>query len=87
MRTALVERAREGDEDAFTQLVDINGDRCFAIAFRILRDHERAKDAVQQAFLQSWRELPRLRDLKRASSRFLILGCAKAGRASAPLAN
>ena len=61
MRTALVERARDGDEDAFTQLVDLDGNRCFAIAYRILRDVERAKDAVQQASLLAWRELPRLR--------------------------
>jgi RNA polymerase sigma-70 factor (ECF subfamily) len=65
MRTALVERAREGDEDAFTQLVDLHGDRCFAIAYRILRDVERSKDAVQQALLLAWRELPRLRDAER----------------------
>jgi len=62
MRTALVERARDGDEDAFTELVYMDGDRCFGIAFRILRDVERAKDAVQQAFLLAWRELPRLRE-------------------------
>ena len=65
MRTTLVERARDGDEDAFTQLVDMDGDRCYAIAYRILRDIDRAKDAVQQAFLRCWRELPRLRDPER----------------------
>src|SRR3989304_3512140 len=65
MLTALVERARNGDEDAFTQLVDLDGDRCYAIAYRILRDVERAKDAVQQAFLLAWRELPRLREPER----------------------
>ena len=54
MRTRLVERAREGDDAAFTELVDLDGDRCYAIAFRILRDAERAQDAVQQAFLQAW---------------------------------
>lgn len=63
--TALVERARDGDEDAFTDLVDLDGDRCYAIAYRILRDTERAKDAVQQAFLLAWRELPRLREAER----------------------
>ena len=61
MRTNLVDRARQGDEDAFTQLVDLNGDRCYAIAYRILRDIDRAKDAVQQAFLLAWRELRRWR--------------------------
>src|SRR5256885_2102799 len=65
MRTRLVERARDGDEVAFTELVDLDGDRCYAIAYRILRDVERAQDAVQQAFLLAWRELPRLRDPER----------------------
>jgi RNA polymerase sigma-70 factor (ECF subfamily) len=67
MRTRLVERARDGDNDAFSQLVDLDGDLSFAIAYRILRDVERAQDAVQQAFLHAWRELPRLRDPDRFS--------------------
>jgi RNA polymerase sigma-70 factor (ECF subfamily) len=62
LRTRLVERARAGDDVAFSELVDLDGDRCYAIAYRILRDGERAQDAVQQAFLLAWRELPRLRD-------------------------
>lgn len=78
MRTRLVEQAREGDEIAFTQLVDLDGDRCYAIAYRILRDVERAQDAVQQAFLLAWRELPRLRDPERFSpwlQRLLVNAC------------
>lgn len=62
MRTRLVERAKEGDDVAFSELVDLDGDLCYAIAYRILRDAERAQDTVQQAFLIAWRELPRLRD-------------------------
>jgi RNA polymerase sigma-70 factor, ECF subfamily len=65
VRTRLVERAGEGDENAFAELLDLDGDRCYAIAWRILRDTERAQDAVQQAFLLAWRELPRLRDPER----------------------
>ena len=65
MRTRLVEQARDGDELAFSTLVDLDGDKCYAIAYRILRDVERAQDAVQQAFLLAWRELPRLRDPER----------------------
>src|SRR4029077_14663219 len=65
MRDRLVERARDGDESAFANLVDLDGDRCYAIAFRILRDVERAQDAVQQTFLLAWRELPRLREPER----------------------
>ena len=65
MRRGLVERARDGDDVAFAEIVDLDGDRCYAIAYRILRDVERAQDAVQQAFLLAWRELPRLRDPER----------------------
>ena len=62
MRAGLVERAQDGDHVAFTELVAVDGDRCYAIAYRILRDVERAQDAVQQAFMLAWRELPRRHD-------------------------
>ena len=78
MRTRLVERARDGDDVAFSELVDLDGDRCYAIAYRILRDAERAQDAVQQAFLLAWRELPRLRDPERFGPwlhRLLVNAC------------
>ena len=78
MRVRLVERAREGDDVAFTELVDLDGDRCYAIAYRILRDVEQAQDAVQQAFLLAWRELPRLRDAERFEvwlHRLLVNAC------------
>jgi RNA polymerase sigma-70 factor (ECF subfamily) len=74
----LVELARAGDEVAFSELVDLDGDRCYAIAYRILRDTERAQDAVQQAFLLAWRELPRLRDPERFEvwlHRLLVNAC------------
>lgn len=83
MRAGLVERARDGDEDAFTQLVDLDGDRCYAIAYRILRDVDRAKDAVQQAYLLAWRELPRLRDVERFQVwlyRLLVNACYEEAR-------
>lgn len=78
MRVRLVERAREGDESAFSELVDLDGDRCYAVAYRTLRDVERAQDAVQQAFLLAWRELPRLRDPERFEvwlHRLLVNAC------------
>jgi len=78
MRTRLVERARNGDDVAFSELVDLDGDLCYGIAYRILRDAERAQDAVQQAFLLAWRELPRLRDPERFSPwlyRLLVNAC------------
>ena len=78
MRTRLVEQARELDDVAFTELVDLDGDLCYAIAYRILRDAERAQDAVQQAFLLAWRDLPGLRDPERFGPwlhRLLVNAC------------
>lgn len=78
MRTRLVEQARDGDDVAFTQLVDLDGDLCYGVAYRILRNVERAQDAVQQAYLLAWRELPRLRDAERFSPwlyRLLVNAC------------
>ena len=83
MRTGLVERARDGDHVAFTELVAVDGDRCYAIAYRILRDVERAQDAVQQAFMLAWRELPRLRDPERFDvwlHRLLVNACYEESR-------
>jgi len=61
----LVEQARRGDREAFDSLARLTGDRCMAIAFRILRDFDLADDAVQSALLTAWRELRSLRDPER----------------------
>ena len=58
----LVERAGRGDHDAFAVLVDASITRLEAAARLILRDPELARDAVQEAYIRAWRELPRLRD-------------------------
>lgn len=59
--------AQHGDREAFAILVEAFGDRLHAVSQGILRDASRAEDASQQALLQIWRDLPRLRD----PSRFL----------------
>ena len=58
----LVEAAQRGDQSAFVDLVRLHGDRLFAIAQRILRDVDRAEDALQDALVIAWRDLPSLRD-------------------------
>ena len=59
---ALVERARGGDHDAFAVLVRASVARLDAAARLILRDRELASDAVQEALIRAWRNLPGLRD-------------------------
>ena len=58
----LVEAAQRGDQAAFVDLVRSRGDRLFAIAYRILRDVDRAEDALQDALVIAWRDLRDLRD-------------------------
>ena len=62
MERRLVERAMRGDEEAFDLLVGRIGDSLHSVARRILRDASLAQDATQQALMDAWRNLPRLRD-------------------------
>lgn len=61
----LVDRAGRGDHDAFARLVDASIARLEAVARLILRDPELARDAVQDAYIRAWRDLPGLRDPER----------------------
>jgi RNA polymerase sigma-70 factor (ECF subfamily) len=65
MRQDLIERAKRGDRDAFGQLAAGEVDRMHAIARLVLRDSDLAKDAVQEALVRCWRQLPKLRDVER----------------------
>jgi len=78
MDRTLVERAIQGDEDAYAGLMAIAGDRLLAIAYRILRDLHHAEDAVQVALVNAWRDLPTLRDTDRFEAwltRLLVNDC------------
>lgn len=65
MQVELVERARRGDHDAFAALAGATIGRLDGAARLILRDPEQAKDAVQEALVRAWRDLPTLRDPER----------------------
>ncbi|HSG86038.1 MAG TPA: sigma-70 family RNA polymerase sigma factor [Candidatus Limnocylindrales bacterium] len=62
MDRALVERARDGDHDAFESLAAASSGRLYAVASLILRDQDRAKDAVQEALIAAWRGIRALRE-------------------------
>jgi len=79
----LVEAAQRGDHDAFEALAIGAADRLFVIARLILRDAHLAEDAVQEALVHAWRDLPRLRDPERFDAwlrRLLVNACADQGR-------
>lgn len=54
----LIERARDGDRQAFRTLVERHQRRAFAIALALVRDEQDAREVVQEAFLRVHRGLP-----------------------------
>ena len=74
----LIDRARAGDREAFAAIARAESDRLFGLAQRILRDADRAEDALQQTLVTAWCELPRLRDPDRFDAwlqRILVHSC------------
>jgi RNA polymerase sigma-70 factor (ECF subfamily) len=50
----LIERARNGDREAFDLLVDLYKERAFSVAFGFTGNTEDAKDALQEAFVKAY---------------------------------
>jgi RNA polymerase sigma-70 factor, ECF subfamily len=83
MRRDLVEAARRGDHEAFEVLATSAGDRLYAVARLILRSADLAEDAVQEALVRAWQQLPSLRDPDRFDAwlhRLVVNACADQGR-------
>jgi RNA polymerase sigma-70 factor (ECF subfamily) len=87
----LVEAAQRGDREAYADLLRVRADRLFAVAQRILRDVDRTEDALQDALVIAWRDLPGLRDPDRFDAwlyRLVVRSCvAEAVRARRHVAN
>jgi RNA polymerase sigma-70 factor (ECF subfamily) len=56
---ALLADLRAGKEEAFARLLREHGGRMLAVARRLVRDEEDARDAVQEAFVSAFRSLER----------------------------
>lgn len=83
MRRDLVEAARSGDHEAFEVLATAAADRLYAVARLVLRDTTLAEDAVQEALVRAWQQLPSLRDPDRFDAwlyRLVMNACADQGR-------
>jgi len=83
MQQGLVERAQAGDHDAFSVLVRASYPRLYGIANLILRDQDRAQDAVQETMVLAWRHIRALRDADAWDAwlyRLTVRACYKAAR-------
>ncbi len=66
----LVERARDGDRHAFDRLVAARLPQTYRLAKAITGHPGDAEDVTQEAFLQAWRNLPKLRAADRFDAWF-----------------
>jgi RNA polymerase sigma-70 factor (ECF subfamily) len=55
----LVARVRDGDRNAFRELVDRYSRSVFRLAYRMIGTEHDAEDVVQETFLRAYRQLPR----------------------------
>jgi RNA polymerase sigma-70 factor (ECF subfamily) len=78
MQQDLVIRAREGDADAFATLAEGAFGRLYRTAWLILRSHDSAADAVQEALTSAWVHIRAVRDPDRFDAwlqRLLVNAC------------
>src|ERR671914_1464692 len=59
--TTVLDRARAGDQEAFTALIRHYDPGLRRLAYRLLGDRERMDDALQEAYVKAFRALPRFR--------------------------
>ena len=74
----LVVRVQRGDQRAFEVLATADHPRRYRVAYGVLGDHALAQDVTQQALLDIWRKIRRLRDPAKYegwSYRLLVRAC------------
>jgi len=57
----LIRRSREGDLEAFGELIDEYGKQLYSISFQILGNHADAEDMMQEAFLKAYKNLKKFK--------------------------
>ncbi len=53
----LIEKARDGDDDAFRGLYEQTSGRVYALCLRMMKDETRARDMTQDTYVRAWQSL------------------------------
>lgn len=70
---ALVERLRDGDEEALRELFQRYSGMLLGLAQRILGNSAEAEEVLQEVFLQIWRQAPRYDPTRAALSTWVVM--------------
>ncbi len=62
---SLADRARNGDLDAFEELMHARIDAIYRLSYAIVGDEADARDSTQETFIAAWRRIRSLRDAHR----------------------
>jgi len=68
VESELVRRAKKGDRNAFSKLVELYQDRVYTLAWKTTGDQEIAQDVAQDSFVRAWRALPGFKGKSKFSS-------------------
>jgi RNA polymerase sigma-70 factor (ECF subfamily) len=79
----LIRRARDGDEDAFAELVAMHADRVYGALRRFGLDSSEADEVTQEVFVRAWRGLPRFEGRSKFSTWLYRIAFNEAQRALA----
>ena len=81
---SLVLKARAGDRNAFSLLINSWNKRIYNYALRYLSDHDEASEVAQQVFIKAWKNISRLKNEEQFRSWLYVIAgntCRDAGRA------
>ena len=62
---SLIQRAKKGDHEAFSSLVNEHQRYVYNLALRVLKDENEALDLAQETFIRAWTALPNFREQAR----------------------
>jgi RNA polymerase sigma-70 factor (ECF subfamily) len=80
LEQVLWQRGLAGDSEAFAAIFDLYRDRVFRHAYRMLRDHADAEDAVAVSFLELWRRRSQVRLIDGSVLPWLLVTATNASR-------
>lgn len=69
----LLRQIAAGNESAFRKLLHLYGDRFYAVARKMTRSEDIAKDIVQEVFISIWEKRQVLNDVKHPASYFFTI--------------